>query len=416
MSSTLESLYALFSPLWARDSMVNGSNLVNILLRHFTKRCETELLQGKVRYVLSRGQNLIHDALREHSPLSFAPDAMASADGFMQLLLDPRHPNDGSTLSSLFAVAYSRTLVCSEYDYHRRETSSNRTVISVTAAMFKDAALSYDQVDILIHVWVTDGLFSQTGILCRDCHPKDQPVPRDKGTSKMDSYSKINVTNFPDTAPLHLYFHLQGVVDMQPRERSSFMGESNWPARLDVGQVTYQLITRGFWAGNHYWCQVVRPIEGIMGVWHYDEMKNGGYSQLINRDINSLGGCHPNTSWVCYSRLPFDHERLKLETALRDLMLKFPDNHQNIPFSMPNETTPFGGGLPSLEDPTALDQSSTPHETGQRPNRFKINIKVQRQEVESASPDHQNTSHDLEDLDWEMLNDDVDSDEPKASE
>ncbi|EGF97538.1 uncharacterized protein MELLADRAFT_85097 [Melampsora larici-populina 98AG31] len=118
------------------------------------------------------------------------------------------------------------------------------------------------------------------------------------------------------------------------------------------------MVTRGFWGSHHYWCQVVQSVEGILGVWHYDERKNAGFAQLISRNVNSIAGCSDHTSWVCYSRVPFEEERKKIEAAIISMMKNFPTRHHSITFSMPTASAPFGGGLPSLEE--TVDDSTAP--------------------------------------------------------
>lgn len=63
-SSTLESLYALFGPLWSNYATVNGSQLVHVLYQHLTKRCTVQLEGKNVLQLLSSHQNQLHKAIR----------------------------------------------------------------------------------------------------------------------------------------------------------------------------------------------------------------------------------------------------------------------------------------------------------------------------------------------------------------
>ncbi|KAH9823118.1 hypothetical protein DFH28DRAFT_1118493 [Melampsora americana] len=132
------------------------------------------------------------------------------------------------------------------------------------------------------------------------------------------------------------------------------------------------MITRGYWGRNHYWCKVVRSVGGITVVWHFDERVNAGIAQLLDTDVSSIAGCSPQTSWLIYSRMPIDGENEQIKKALHGLMKTFPKHHSNIPFSMPTQTFPFGGGLPngdrqypSDEEKEVLDEEKEVLDEGQ---------------------------------------------------
>lgn len=292
-------------------------------------------------------------------PHSYRPDEFASADQFMEKLL---HPGPNS-LRPLFVVPFVKTYTCPVNVDHGTINTSSRAVLQIFPITFIDAGLSYADVGELIAQWMSVGLSSDSGLVCRKCHPDNktmeeelviQPLKSDSSTNRLTTRKqnlKIDLTD-PTAAPLHLYFHLEGVAGLEDQDRADFQGKTNWPARILIGEVEYFMMTRGYWRDYHYWCKVVRSVEGILGVWHYDEAQNGGIAQLLDRNVTSIGGCNKGTSWVCYSRVPFRDEQTKISDSIRGLMKKFPKQSHLIPFSMPLERFPVGGGLPALDDPT----------------------------------------------------------------
>ncbi|EGG09884.1 uncharacterized protein MELLADRAFT_95336 [Melampsora larici-populina 98AG31] len=340
-TATLESLYALWGPLWSDHTHVNGTSLPTIIIRHFTGRCDGELNEGKhLGSLLKRGQNIIHKAIQALKPESYTSDKFCSADGFMDMIVDHPHTRP------LFAINVTKTLICHRNDKHNRATTRSLGGFWLFPSMFRESGVAYGQLDILLQDLFSEGVLTEPGLVCRGCHPIKEKGHEEEDPTLYDQRMKIEDTSLP----LHLYFLMDNVMALDSKERGRYMGDTNWPARLELGEAKYQMVTRGFWGGNHYWCQVVRSVEGVLGVWHYDELKNGGFSQLISRDVDSLSGCIANTSWTCYTRVPFEAETVKIKHALLDMMKKFPDRHLSIPFTMPTSTMPFGGGLPSLEE------------------------------------------------------------------
>ncbi|EGG12246.1 uncharacterized protein MELLADRAFT_89273 [Melampsora larici-populina 98AG31] len=290
--------------------------------------------------LLKRGQNIIHKAIQALKPESYTSDKFCSADGFMDMIVDHPHTRP------LFAINVTKTLICHRNDKHNRATNRSLGGFRLFPSMFRESGVAYGQLDILLKQLFSEGVLTEPGLVCRGCHPIKEKGHEQEDPTLYDQCMKIEDTSLP----LHLYFLMDNIMALDSKERGRYMGDTNWPARLDIGEAKYQMVTRGFWGGNHYWCQVVRSVEGVLGVWHYDELKNGGFSQLISRDMDSLSGCIANTSWTCYMRVPFKAETVKIKHALLDMMKKFPDRHLSIPFTMPTSTMPFGGGLPSLEE------------------------------------------------------------------
>jgi hypothetical protein len=118
-------------------------------------------------------------------------------------------------------------------------------------------------------------------------------------------------------------------------------------------------------------------VEGMLGVWHYDELNNGGIAQLLDPDTTRIAGPSPHTSWVCYTRVPCKKDRHEIKQAIGKLMETFPENSTSIPFSMPTDSEPFGGGLPHPEDiDSSLEGSSEQHEIqeGNPPKEETVNV------------------------------------------
>ncbi|EGG01598.1 uncharacterized protein MELLADRAFT_92030 [Melampsora larici-populina 98AG31] len=72
---------------------------------------------------------------------------------------------------------------------------------------------------------------------------------------------------------------------------------------------------RGFWNGSHYWCQVVRTVGSLTGVWRHNDLENAGIATLLTTDLKAIGGPLPFTSWVMYSRAPTPKESSIIKTA-----------------------------------------------------------------------------------------------------
>ncbi|EGF99220.1 uncharacterized protein MELLADRAFT_94836 [Melampsora larici-populina 98AG31] len=341
-TATLESLYALWGPLWSAHT----------------------------------------HAIQALKPESYTSDKFCSADGFMDMIVDHPHTRP------LFAINVTKTLICHRNDKHNRATTRSLGGFRLFPSMFRESGVAYGQLDILLHDLFSEGVLTEPGLVCRGCHPIKEKGHEEEDPTLYDQRMKIEDTSLP----LHLL--MDNVMALDSKERGRYMGDTNWPARLDIGEAKYQMVTRGFWGGNHYWCQVVRSVEGVLGVWHYDELKNGGFSQLISRDVDSLSGCIANTSWTCYTRVPFEAETVKIKHALLDMMKKFPDRHLSIPFTMP-----FGGGLPSLEetDDTVLtttlpEEASLPvrHDTDADEGFLKENDDVLYDRLNCDEPQNKN--------------------------
>lgn len=314
----------------------------------------------------------------------------ASADGFMELLL-AEVSDVGSTLRPLFELTIIKTSTCLHHLQHQTVVRTPRCILRLLPSTFVDTKIDYADISILISRWTSEGIISDSGLLCRSCHPKQSTKPIEHPSYLQNNF-KLEMSD-PNSAPLHLYFFLDGVVSLSPKDRGLYQGTTNWPARIIVDGVEYMMITRGYWANSHYWCRVIRSVEGILGVWHYDERENSGIAQLEGTDVTSIAGCSPNTSWVSYSRMPREDEVAHIKDSIHGLMKLFPKNHATIPFSMPTHRFPFGGGLPLEDDQDSLsDLKEQPLNTADINNEINMNYEINVNKDDPNNIDNQTSA------------------------
>ncbi|EGG06946.1 uncharacterized protein MELLADRAFT_86229 [Melampsora larici-populina 98AG31] len=135
------------------------------------------------------------------------------------------------------------------------------------------------------------------------------------------------------TNPMHVYFHLGGVAGLSGDDRATFMNEMEWPEVLKLNDIEYTIVSRGFWAYNHYWCKLVRYLKGVRGVWFFDDRQDDGRAQLLGRELSLLSGAQPSTSWLVYSRKPSTDEQNVIDRGIAKIMKANPDPLGDIPFT-----------------------------------------------------------------------------------
>lgn len=350
LAAGLETLYALFSPLWTEGSKGGPNNLYTILVKHFTSRTTYDLnSSGQIRSILTRGQNKLAKHLELASPGSFRPGAFASTDLFIEIVLDPAR-NNAACLKTLFNVTQHRTLYCDALpdEHHQRETRE-RYILTINRERFDYAEIPHDDISRLLELWSTEGLIGHSGRVCRQCQPATTcAAPNREGEESSEAGSVevvTGVTSQPaymyehtvldfQRPPPHLYFYVEATEITVDSTRSKFMGEMNWPATITIGGVVYRLISRGFWHFSHYWCKVVwTPIGGVTGVWLHDDRQNGGIAQLVDQNIDSIGGPMEYTSWLFYSRTLNLHEDQVVSQSVEQIKKDNPNYTGDIPFS-----------------------------------------------------------------------------------
>ncbi|KAI7958203.1 hypothetical protein MJO29_006420 [Puccinia striiformis f. sp. tritici] len=357
MSAAMESLFALYNPLWLRNATGKGSTLFHQLVTHFGSRTTYHLTKlGRIRTVLTNGQSKLFKFCNEKQQANFQPGHFASCDFFLELLLDPKR-NPTKALAGLFELVENRVFSCDSATSTSpclAPQTRSLTTITIHKSMFDENLLEYGQVQELINLWTSTGLPKWPGLACKcqstatNTVPKSQPksipkIGRKALAKRQESVTVVPLTEFvpqvtkyvrentrlafkDDLAPQHLYFFNEVASLTDQTIRDWYMASLNWPSTLLVHGYSYTLFSRGFWTNNHYWCKVVRSGEGgATGVWLHDEARNEGIARLVNKDTSSIGGCQPGTSWVFYSRRWTPSE----EQYVRDSISKITHDHPN---------------------------------------------------------------------------------------
>jgi hypothetical protein len=224
---------------------------------------------------------------------SFNPGAFASADLFIELILDPIQ-NGNLALEGLFEVEEKRDLSCSRHPDAPQQETRRVYIINMRRSAFDDNHVPHSDVSELLKQWFSSGLHVQSAITCCVCRA---------GGAEIIRLAEHSILKFPKgQAPPHLHFLLDVAAIVKPSEQKDFMGANNWPATLKLGEEEYILFARGFWNGSHFWCKVLRTVGAITGIWLHNDMENDGYACLVSSDRSYIGGTAPSTSWLMYSR------------------------------------------------------------------------------------------------------------------
>ncbi|POW22593.1 hypothetical protein PSHT_01072 [Puccinia striiformis] len=92
------------------------------------------------------------------------------------------------------------------------------------------------------------------------------------------------------------------------------------------------LVSRGFWAKDHYWGKVLRHVNGLMGVWMHDNQHNAGHACLVDTVPGSISGAQEHTSWVVYSRTWDAEEEQFVDESIARIRKDNPEFPSRIPF------------------------------------------------------------------------------------
>ncbi|KAA1085799.1 hypothetical protein PGT21_050058 [Puccinia graminis f. sp. tritici] len=328
MAASLESLYALYSPLWHKSSSGTGTSLFTSLVKHFSARTTYELTEkGSIRGILTKAQSSLFTQAQNQAPHSFIEGQFASADLFIELLLDQKR-NPNRALKGLFDVEEQRVLSCGIHPGTTQKLSRPLYVINIRRAAFIENLIEYPNVAELLRQWNSNGLRGVSRLQCKSCMQAGEKVPRsfvrlssEVGMCEHNtdlgpdySYAEHSTLGFPkDKAPLHLYFFLDVAAILDADEQQLFMASTIWPATIFVSGVQYTLFARGYWNGSHYWCKVLKGVGGMVGVWLHNDQLNDGYARLVSSDPSKLGGAEAHTSWLMYSRgwMPDEKEHVQ---------------------------------------------------------------------------------------------------------
>lgn len=326
LNTMTECLYALHTPLWYSRSKGQSTHIFSKLMKHFSSRTTWEIGQkGKIKTILTMGQNTLHAAIEECFPNCFLPDTYSSADLYFEGLFNDspeRHaPTPPGMASILFRMDHRRKLVCSQDPSHRTFDMRTIDTIVISHETFKcitEPPMTYEQTPQLLNLWASDhGLQSVSARICKQCpQKKDKTDPASKdppAPPPMLEQSRLG----NDKSPPHLHIHLEVgfYLDSNPEEAAKMMQECDLPYEIILNDHTYRMRARGFWGNSHYWCKVVRNVGGVTGVWLHNDLQNSGLATLLSTDLETIGGQSPKTSWAMYSRAPTAEEEVIIKSS-----------------------------------------------------------------------------------------------------
>ncbi|EFP86465.1 uncharacterized protein PGTG_12421 [Puccinia graminis f. sp. tritici CRL 75-36-700-3] len=352
MAASVESLYAVFSPIWLQGSSGCGTSLFTTLVKHFTARATYELTEaGSIRSILSKAQCTLFHLVSAQHPRSFVAGKFASADFFLDVILD-RKANPNRALKGLFEVEEVRQLTCKHHTKAAHELRRPSHVINIRRKAFESNELEFSDVASFLRQWTGSGLDGWSGLCCKLCnssHPSSEMPTYGRASSDVEvAISTLVSTSSPktpmlqersclafieDQPPAHLYFHLDVTPILDEDEQQSFMAVTDWPFTLYIRHVRYNLFARGFWDGSHYWCKVVRHVRGRTGVWLHNDRTNDGYAQLVSPIPSDLGGTAAHTSWLIYSRAWNDSELEFVNDKITQIKKDNPRATGQVPFA-----------------------------------------------------------------------------------
>ncbi|OAV87839.1 hypothetical protein PTTG_29266 [Puccinia triticina 1-1 BBBD Race 1] len=287
--AALDSLYAVYSPLWLRSPGGKKTNIFHCLVSHFTSRTTNEMIQNKnLKSILTQGSNKLFEAAQNLHPESFIPGEFSSCDFFMEIALSPQS-NSLKVLHTLFTVQESRTFTCPR-KIHQKQADHPRGerrlgCLKIFRSMFEENAISFVNTGLLVTRWATSGLSGTLGLQCKGCNALagNKSCPKKKsGILPPSNYlEEVLTISFADSkSPPHLYFHINVTTFSDEDKPLEFMGQMNWPFKLMVAGEVYTLMLQGYWGGHHYWGKVLRKVCGVTGVWLHNDWVNGGYAQM----------------------------------------------------------------------------------------------------------------------------------------
>ncbi|POW04597.1 hypothetical protein PSHT_11179 [Puccinia striiformis] len=268
----------------------------------------------------------------------FQDGEYASCDFFIETVLDGPKKHSSKVLPSLFWVNVSRSFTCRRHNapvQHPRENSI-KSVLRITPSMFEQNGISPSDAHQLVTLWASAGLHGVSGLQCRQCTVNSKKRGGRKAHPIKDIDAKldeVSIISPPESnPPLHLYFHLDLGTIFTHDDRHAFMAEMDWPFKLTVFGSVYTLVSRGFWAKDHYWGKVLRHVNGLMGVWMHDNQHNAGHARLVDTVPGSISGAQEHTSWLVYSRTWDAEEEQFVDESIARIRKDNPEFPSRIPF------------------------------------------------------------------------------------
>jgi hypothetical protein len=346
LASAMETLYAVYSPLWPQSPGGIHNNLFNLLVSHFSSRTTNELWENKhLKSILTCGANSLFNEEQRKHPGSFVSGHFSSCDYFFLLVLDPQK-NTSSVLPSLFFVQESRDFSCplKKINHNAEHPPEEQMlfVLQLTQCMFECNSISGYNILSLITKWSTFGLDGGSCLQCQLCNAlrtKKKSKSKDPNGPEHHAFNsrliKRSIISFPKSgSPLHLYFQINAVPRIGNNQKSAFMGQLDWPFNLSILGEVYTLFSCEYWGNNHYWGKVfMRTIQGVTGVWLHNDLENAGYAQMIDSVPGSISGAHPNTLWLVYLQAWTPDEASFVNTSIDRIRRDNPNITSSFPFS-----------------------------------------------------------------------------------
>ncbi|PLW42012.1 hypothetical protein PCASD_10085 [Puccinia coronata f. sp. avenae] len=166
----------------------------------------------------SLAQTSLFQQAQIRSPGSFNPGAFASANLFIELILDPIQ-NGNLVLEGLFEVEEKRDLSCSRHPDAPQQEKRRVYIINIRRSAFNDNHVPHSDVSELLKKWFSSGLHVQSAITCRVCQA---------GGAEIIRLAEHSILKFPKgQAPPHLHFSLDVAAIVKPSEQKDFMGATN---------------------------------------------------------------------------------------------------------------------------------------------------------------------------------------------
>ncbi|OAV93727.1 hypothetical protein PTTG_06780 [Puccinia triticina 1-1 BBBD Race 1] len=330
----MESLFALYNPLWLCNSTGKGSSLFYNLVLHFGSRTTFNLTKiGRIRTVLTNGQLKLFKICNKKHQANFQPGAFASCDFFLELLLDPKR-NQTKALNGLFELVEHREFMCESAKPCLEQQTQSLTTIKIERSMFQANNVAEADVLGLIDVWTTTGLSKSPRLVCR-CDSilgTTEKIPKARGrpskkVKNVDLKPEVTVVSNTQNNPNHPVVYIQeksqlAFKDELPPQHLYFFVEVT-PITNTIEQQEYMRIF-----------ELAVPTEdcGTTGVWLHDDQQNEGIARLVNTDASSIGGCHPFTSWIFYSRRWTAAEEKYVQESIAKISNDHPNAKGNTPF------------------------------------------------------------------------------------
>jgi hypothetical protein len=204
----------------------------------------------------------LDEAQRKH-PKSFISGEFALCDYFFSLVSDPQK-NSSTVLQSLFSIQETRSYLCplkiSNHQGDHPPKDQRLFVLQVSPTMFERNEIPSSNATCLIAKWLSSGLDGGTLLQCQRCsalrakkRSKSNEHNSEDRRSSATQLNELSILSFPDSVlPPHLYFQVDAVQIVGYNNQMEFMGQIDWPFKLEILGKVYTLISRGYWGNDHY--------------------------------------------------------------------------------------------------------------------------------------------------------------------